>query len=99
MATQEQLEALAAAADRIIPGDTITIGGCAFKGPQVADALKRAAREPTVTATRLVCIEQGCEEPTERCLKHLALHLLRTKGKAWLMEQAMKWMAESQRQK
>jgi hypothetical protein len=53
----------------------------------VVDA--QAVTEPPAT-----CCE--CDEVIERCLRHEAIHLLKTRGKQWLMARAVEWMAEGE---
>ncbi len=56
--------------------------------------------EPKVTVEtepveEVATVCEDCGEPLPpRCVRHEALHLLKTKGRKWLMERAMEWMEE-----
>ena len=52
--------------------------------------------EPMEEATA-VC--QDCGEPVVRCVRHEVMHILKTKGREWLLQQAMNWMVEENQAK
>ena len=64
----------------------------------MAEPVEGVVEEPRENGTSSTCCE--CDEPVpERCLKHEALHALKTKGRQWLMARATEWMAESEKVK